>query len=373
MDKKVLIAAAMLVGTTIGAGVLGLPYVVAKSGAAIGVGHIIIIGLAVILLNLYVGEIVLRTKEKHQLTGYAGQYLGRNGKRLMALSMILLNYGALTAYIIGVGVALSSILPISSLTGSMLFFIPAAAIVYLGLKAVAESESVLTSAVIVLVVSISAIALISESFQPEKLAAIDLSKIALPFGVVLFAFAGAIAIPEMSEELGKKKKWLKKAIILGGLAPLIIYTLFAIAVVGVTGSETSQIATVKLGEALGRNVLIAGNLFAIFAMSTSFLTIGLAMKEMYSYDYKLNSKHAWLLACGIPIAAFLLGVKEFILVIGIAGAIAGGLQGIMIVLMHAKAKQLGNRKPEYSIANIRAVSSLIILMFIFGIIYSILQ
>ncbi|MAG15658.1 hypothetical protein CMO88_01205 [Candidatus Woesearchaeota archaeon] len=372
MEKNFFGAIATLVGTTIGAGVLGIPFVVAQAGSFIGVGHIIIIGVAIILLNLYLGEVVLRTKDKHQLTGYAERYLGNNGKRVMAFSMVLLNYGALTAYIIGVGIALSSITALSTFTSSILFFIIAAAIVYFGLKAVEESEMVLTFFVIAIVAVITFIAFFSGSFEPVNLSSFDLSKIAIPYGVVLFAFAGALAIPEMSQELGKNKKLLKKAIIIGGIIPLTIYALFALAVVGITGADTSQVATIKLGEVLGPQVLLAANLFAIFAMATSFLAIGLALKQMYNFDYNINKNISWGLAVIIPIAAFLIGIKEFIPVLAIAGGVAGGLQGIMIVLMHHNAKKLGQRKPEFSIGDNKIISILLVLMFVAGMAYEII-
>ena len=141
------------------------------------------------------------------------------------------------------------------------------------------------------------------------------------------------------------------------------------AVVGVTGPDTSQIATIKLGEAFGQKMIVFANLFAVFAMSTSFLALGLALKEMYNYDYRIGKNAAWLLTIAVPITAFLLGVKEFIAVIAIVGAIAGGTELVMVVLMHAKAKKSGQRKPEFSIINNKALSAFLILMFIAGMLY----
>jgi len=372
MDQRFLQAVAMLVGTTIGAGVLGIPYVVAQAGVLIGAADIIIIGAAIILLNLYLGEIVLRTKGKHQLTGYAQKYLGINGKRIMALASVFLIYGAMTAYIIGVGEALASIFPgVSAFVFSLLFFAAGSAIVYLGLKAVAESEFLLTSVVIIILGLITVLALFSDQFTTANVTFIDLSKIALPYGVILFAFLGAVAIPEMSEELASRKKLLKKAIIIGGVIPIIGYAVFAAAVVGITGVETSQIATIKLGEVFGQKMIVFANLFAVFAMSTSFLALGLALKEMYNYDYNINKRLAWLAACVVPITVFVIGIKEFIPLIGLVGAVAGGVMGIMIVLMHSRAKKLGKRKPEFSIGNNRVLSALLILMFVGGIIYGV--
>ncbi len=373
MEKRFFYAVATLVGTTIGAGVLGIPFVVAKAGVLLGLAGIIIIGAAIIMVNLYLGEVVLRTKGKHQLTGYAQKYLGEKGKRIMALTMIFSIYGALTAYIIGVGEALASVFPtLSASAFSLIFFVVAAIIINIGLKAVEKSEFLMAAITTSILALISGISIFSSHFATANLTFIDASKAAVPYGVILFAFLGAVAVPEMSEELSNKKRFLKRAIIVGGLLPLIGYSLFAIAVVGVTGLDTSQIATIKLGDVLGERMVVFANLFAAFAMTTSFLALGLALREMFNYDLGINRHHAWVLTCAVPILAFLIGIKGFIPLLAITGAVAGGIEGIMIVMMHSRAKKLGGRKPEFSIGNHNIISVLLILLFVAGIIYGVL-
>ena len=110
MAKHFLAATATLMGFIIGAGILGIPYVVAKSGFLTGLIDIILIGVVVLFLNLYTGEIALRTKGSHQLTGYADKYYGKVGKYLMTFFMIIGLYGALIAYTIKEGQFLSAIL-----------------------------------------------------------------------------------------------------------------------------------------------------------------------------------------------------------------------------------------------------------------------
>jgi len=222
-------AIATLIGATIGAGILGIPFVVAKSGFLIGMLHILLIGTAIIIINLYVGEIALRTKKNHQLTGYAEQYLGKKGKKWMVATMIGSIYGALIAYTIGVGQALHGILPsIDSFWFSIGFFVVASAIVFIGLKAVKESELLFTTAVIILAAIIIGVIVFSDKFSTAGLATVNFPYLFLPFGVVLFAFLGAAAVPEMKEELGKNTKKLKKAIIIGGIVPILLYGLFAL-------------------------------------------------------------------------------------------------------------------------------------------------
>ncbi|MBN2454702.1 hypothetical protein JXB11_04100 [Candidatus Woesearchaeota archaeon] len=365
-------AVATLIGTTVGAGILGIPYVVAKSGFAAGMLHILIIGAVMILLKLYMGEVVLRTKKIHQMTGYAERYLGRDGKNWMVGTMIFGVYCALIAYTIGVGHSLNAIFPsLSPFFFSMVFFAVASTIIYRGLKAVKDSELLLTSLVVLIAGAIIAIALFSDKFSGANMSTFSYPFMLVPFGTVLFAFMGSTAVPEMKLELGRNAKKLKKAIVIGGLIPIAVYALFALAVVGTSSGTVSEVATISLSEVFGGSMAVLANLFAVLAMGTSFIALGLALRDMYIYDYKMHETEAWVLTCLFPLATFVFGINSFIAVIGIAGAISGGLQSIIIVMMHKAAKTRGERKPEYSLRYSTVIGMTIIGIFIAGMIYQI--
>ncbi|MBT3690905.1 GerAB/ArcD/ProY family transporter [Candidatus Woesearchaeota archaeon] len=373
MDKNLFRASALLCGTIIGAGVLGIPYVIAQAGFLTGILTILILGTAILFLNLFLGEVILRTPGNHQIPGYAEKYLGKWGKRAMLLSMFAGIYGALIAYLIGEGVALSAIFGLSPMFFSIVFFIISSILVFMGLKTIIKYEMFFASLVLLLILAISSFSIFSGNFSLQNLSTFNLSNILLPYGVILFAFVGAAAIPEMKECITRDRKKLKKAILIGSTIPLLFYTIFAFAVVGVTGLGTTEVATIGLGAVLGGSMIVFGNLFAIFAMFTSFLTLALAMKEIYMYDYKIKPLYAWALTVFIPLIIFLFGAKSFILVIGITGAFAGGLDGILITLMFWRARKLGKRQPEYKLGKKHLIGFLLILIFIIGIIGEIFE
>jgi tyrosine-specific transport protein len=371
MDKQLFRASALLSGTIIGAGVLGIPYVVAQSGFLTGLLAILILGVAILLMNLFMGEIVLRTPGNHQLPGYAEKYLGKWGKRIAICSMFLVIYGALVAYIIGEGAALSAILGLTPFISSIIFFIFVSIFIFIGLKAITKYELLFASIVLFLILLISGFAIFSSQFNISNLATFDITKIFIPYGVILFAFAGAASIPEMKEYLSHDRKKLKNAIILGSLIPIASYILFAFTTIAITGTSTTEIATIGLGNYLGSSMILFGNIFAIFAMLTSFLTLALAMKEIYMYDYNIKPLSAWLLTMSLPLIIFLFGATSFITVVGLTGAVAGGLEGILITLIYFRARKEGSRQPEYKLNKKRFLSifgAILILVFILGII-----
>jgi len=367
-------AVGLLVGTTIGAGVLGIPYVVAKSGLNAGLIDIVALGILILLINLYVGETCLRTKRTHQLAGLAEIYLGKKGKTIMAVIAFLSIVGALTAYIIGIGQVFSAILSGSAFVYSIAFFAFGAFMVYFDLYAVKKAELYMNIFVIGIIIALIAVCFSNFNINycfPSKDA--TFMNLLIPYGVILFAFVGASAIPEMEMVLKNNKKKMRSAIILGTLIPFVLYFLFTIAVIGITGLGTTEVATIGLGKYFGQTIALLGNMFPLFSMSTSFFILGLALKWMFKYDYKLSNTLAWALTCFIPLALFLAGANSFIAVIGLTGAITGGMEGIMIILIAKSAKKKGQVKPAYQFPLPLILEIVIILLFAIGIAYQFIR
>lgn len=363
-DKNLVAAVATMIGVIIGAGVLGIPFAVAKPGFLIGAIHIIVLGLALLLINLYVGEVSLLTEGRHQLTRYAEKYLGKAGKHLMLVAMVIGIYGALTAYLIGEGASIGELFGINSSIAMIIFFAIISYFIFRDINIIKNAEVFLNAfrfiAIAVLLLFVFA------SFRYENISYVDKSSALLPYGVIFFALMGAAAVPEMRDVLKNNKQLMKKAIIIGSLIPVCFYLLFSFAFVGAFGANVSEIAT--SGMSLHKSIAIFGDIFAIISMATAFLVLGLALKWAYRYDYGINRHIAFLLTCAVPIVLVILGVSGFSKVMGITGAIAGGIEGTIIVLMHRKAKG----KAEYNVKMPFFVDILLIALFIAGIIYTFL-
>jgi tyrosine-specific transport protein len=305
------------------------------------------------------------------------KYLGKPGKYFMMVSMIIGIYGALTAYILGEGEIFKIIIGGNPFLYSFAFFLIASAILYHGIKATGRAELAVTALMIITIFIIGAFAYDKINFA--YLTGTHIKNFFMPYGVILFAFVGTAAIPEIRAQLSKDRQKLKKAIIIGSIIPILLYLIFAIVVVGVVGlanfeslGPNERIATIALSIFSEPHLALFANIFAAFAMLTSFLGLGLALKEMYMYDCGINRTTAFFLTVSPPLAIALLGLTSFITVIAFAGAVAGGIDGILIMLAYWKAKKKGDRKPEYSLKMSRILTALLILMFAFGIIYQLL-
>lgn len=361
-------AIAVLVGTIIGAGILGIPYVAYRAGFLTTIMVMTVIYLAVLLVNLHVGEIVLSTKKLHQLTGYAEKYLGGWGKGVMFFSVVIGFYGALLAYLIGEGEVLAALTGGSPIVYSLLFFVFGSVLVYLGLTIVKRTELFLIFLILLIVILVFIFGF--SELQWENLAGFNLAKIFLPYGVILFALSGASAIPQLAEVLKGKEKLVKRAIIIGTTIPFAVYLIFTFIAVGVVGVQVTEVATVGLGRVMGKSMLAMGNVFAFFTMATSFLTLGLALKKTYHLDFGINKKLAWFLTISLPLLVFLLGFNKFVNVLGTVGAIGGGLEGILIGLIYLQLKKKRENVPAYQLTKSPLIIILLSLMFVGGIVYT---
>lgn len=369
--KNLIAAISTLTGTIIGAGFLGIPYVVAKSGFFIGLIHIIVIGFIIMLINLYLGEIALRTKENHQIPGYAEKYLGKKGKIIMFFATIFGVYSALLAYLIAEGQSLSFIISGTnnySFIFSIIFFCIMSLLAYKGLETLKKGESIGLIAISVIIILVLIFFIPKINLDNLTYLNKDLTTAFLPYGVVLFSFLAFSSLPELERELKGNEKLMKKAIIMGSLIPIVIYSLFSLVVVGFAGKNTPEIATIALGK--------LPSLLAVFTMFTAFLALSIALQDMYKFDLKLKKLSAWLLACFVPLILFLIAAKynliSFIKILEIGGVVSGGISGIAILLMLMKAKKIGNRKPEYNMKINWLIASMLALLFLFGIAYAFL-
>lgn len=363
-------ALAVIVGTIVGAGIFAIPYAVAQVGYGVGLLYLIGLGLVVLALHVLLGEIVARTKTTFQLSGLAGHYLGRSGKALMSVAFFIGGYGALLAYVIGTGETLAAIFGGERVVWSLAFVVVGAFFLYRGLKTVKVIELIMTSALFVLVIAFAVWA--APDITVTNLAEpIDWRYLFLPYGVMLFAYYGVSALPVAEAVLRNDARLFRRAVVIASTIPVVLYTLFATITVGVTGGDTTPVATVGLGEALGPLIGIAANVFAFFAMATSFLAIGTAIQETYEWDFRWNPRLGWAATIAVPLLLFAVGVRDFIGVIGVAGTLAGSLEAILIVLMYWKMQRdadYGVRR--FHVRHALALSVMLIAVFTVGALYS---
>ncbi len=347
MKSNFWIAVFALVGTTIGAGIFGLPYVFSKAGFLLGFLELLLLVFVVALIQQILGEIALRTPGRARLVSYAAGYLGYAWRTSVMISVLLGGIGVMLVYIILGGEFLGGLIGRSAFDGSVAFFAVWFLAVLMRPRTFGRAEFYVSFAVILIIVLIS---LFNAGYVDlNNFKNFNLKNVLLPYGVILFAITGYTVIPEMEDILGSEKRRLRKAVIYGTLIPPLVYLIFIFAVLGVSGPLTSPEAVSGLAKTLNSAfILKLGSFLGLLAVFGAALSHGVYLKETLWYDLKLNKWLSWVLTGAAPLLLFLAGARGFIEVIGLVGALFFGFQAAVILMIHRKAKT-SEIKPAYEI------------------------
>lgn len=328
-------ASAILIGTQIGAGVLGLPYALKDTGFG-GIAIIVAVGVLTLLTALFVLE--LAVQGEGTLTSLARETLGTAGGWLMLASISVLSYGALIAYIAGSGDILSSLLGIDKSVSALIFWAIMSGIVLMGLKASGEAELMLNF--LLLGALTVAVALMLPRVDVGNLTSVNTSALVSGIGVAIFAYVSHMVVPEMYKGLGSAEK-TKKAVFIGYLVPMAFYSLFVLAFVGALGGDTPQLATAALEDYYGNVGKILGLVLPLAAISTSYIGIGFAQMDNLREAFRLDKRSAWLLTVVPPLLVYFAGLKSFVSALWLAGTFGGLLYaGILPVAMYVKTRKV---------------------------------
>lgn len=362
----------MITGMTIGAGILGIPYVVAQVGIWIGLVYILFLGMVMLFLNLMIGEIAVRTKESFQLPGLVGKYLGEPAKILMSVIVVFSGLGTLLAYLVGEGESLSGIFGGDPAWWTVVFWTFGSVLVWRGLQTVKVVEKVLSILVISIILGLSLAFL--PHVQVVNFTYLNWTKIFLPYGVILFALHASPSIAEAHALLPDSQRHFRKALIYGTLIPVLVYIIFAFAVVGVMGKETTEIATIGLGMRFGSWVRVFANVFAIFAMGTGFMGLGVALKQSLVWDWKISPFLATFLVILAPLTLFMAGLRNFVNILGVVGGLFLGIEAILMTMVYWKAKKSGDLSADrYDLPLAKLLTFFVMVVFTIATLVSIIK
>jgi len=344
--KTIIYAISTLSGTIIGVGLFSLPYIASKVGLPVMLAYFLVLGILVTIVHMFFGELALKTPDYKRLPGFAKIYLGDVGRSVALISMILGLLGAVLAYLIVGGEFLANFFqPFfggSNLGYTFLYFLLGAIFIFFDIKAVSKIEFwglVLFVVILGIIFAAGFPAIKLENFSLVAMKTeIDFNNLFLPYGAILFSLWGAALIPEVEEMLQGKKGLLKKIIPISIFIPILIYLFFVFFVLGVTGLETTLSALPGLKNFLNPTITSLGLFFGVLTTFTSFIALGLTLKKVFWYDLKIEKNVSWGIACFLPLALFLIGIKDFIGVISFVGGIMLGIDGILILLMYSKIR-----------------------------------
>lgn len=343
MKNKILGSALMIAGTAIGAGMLAMPL----TSAGIGFGATLALLIGLWLLLTYTGllfmEVYQTAPQKDVgVASLAEQYFGIGGRILATVSLLILLYALLVAYMTGGSSVISGLLPDSlgehrSQIGVLIFTLFFGSFVAVGVKGVDSITRVLFIGKLIAFAFVLAM-MLPKSQMTNLLALPKDNKLVLAAIPIFFtSFGFHVIMASINTYLDANMRKIRIAVLIGTAIPLAAYVLWQLATHGVLSQTELGVILEKdpsLNGLITATKVITGSeflgeamrLFSTLALITSFLGVALGIYEcvgdlLKRYNLPNNRWILTLLTFVPPLLASLGNPNSFLSALSYAGLI----------------------------------------------------
>lgn len=343
--KHVLGGTLLVAGTSIGAGMLALPVVTAEGGFFPAFFVYLLCWMFMTCTGLLLLELCLKLPPDANLVTMATTYLGRPGKIFAWGLYLFLFYCLSIAYISGGGGLLHDWIGGEIWISQVIFVGVLGTFVFLGARMVDRLNLVLMAGLIVTYLAFVTLGLPHVNMAQLEPANWSASWLALPVVFTSFSYQGII--PSLTTYLKRDARKVRMAIIGGTSLAFLIYLLWEFLILGIVPSEgleqakeLGQTAVSPLKDHIATTSIIAiGQVFAFFAIATSFLGVTLGLFDFIADGLSLTKKGMRkVLLAGLtflpPLIIAFFNPKIFIIALVFAGGIGCALLlGFLPILM----------------------------------------
>lgn len=347
-DFTVFEATSMIVGHSIGTGIIAVPFLATKNNLRDVVLMVILAYFINVVLHLIIAELSYNNGGVQLVKSFEGELFRGKAKKIFSWIMFTV-YGL--AIVVGVSgninggaMIIWSWLDIPFSLAQIIYYVLAGIVVFMGMKAVGIAQKYTVSLLIVIVIAIS----IGTFMKPMN--AIESSKVHINnllglYSMVVFATSANQAVIQSVKGLKGNVKKIRTSIFLGFAISSIFVLIVTITVLlGVNNSLDKELAYLQLGENIGRWAAILAGLFSLFALLTTFWSNTLSLRDVVHEQIGINNKVCWLLAT-IPSLLFaIFGVNSFIILTRIMSGVVV-LVAVMLVFTYNRSRKKAGASP----------------------------
>lgn len=309
MHSRLLGGILLITGTSIGAGMLGLPIAAAHLGFAGAVVLLLVCWIMMLACAFLILEVNLWLPQNNNLVSMAKATIGPIGQIVAWVSYLLLLYSLLCAYIAGGSDLfrnLASMMGINApmWVASVSFTLIFGTVVYLGIKSVDRANRVL------MITKFATFFIVAFFLTPfitsANLSVGNFSNITSVSAITITAaaFGWATLIPSLRAYFAHDINKLKTAIVIGSIIPLICYVIWDAVIMGIiplTGKDSLQYilqstnSTSSLVDTLSvtvnnHAVTFFMKFFTSVCVLTSFLGVALCLTDFLADGLQLEKK-----------------------------------------------------------------------------------
>ena len=338
-------ATSIIVGHGVGSGILAVPYIASRTSWA---DIILIVAVAYfinLLMHLMIAELSLNNGGKQFIKCFETElFKGKLKKYFTAFAFAMLGLSVLlnvSGFIAGSAAVFNTWFGLNTRVSMLIYYVIAASVVFIGMKAVGICEKVAVSAMSVVIFVLFVATLRSPlSSLPSTLVASQ-NLLAL-YGAVSFSLSAVMSVPQAVKGLNGDVRKIRMSIIAGtGVNVFLLLLVTFMTLVGAGSAITQNGALVDLSAHLGGWVSVVGYLFTLLALSTSLWANTLNLRDIVHEQTKIGLRSSWIIASVPSLALALLGIQSFVGFTRLAGIIQV-LTGVGIIMAYNRSRKEKN-------------------------------
>ena len=341
-------AISMIVGNSIGTGIIAVPYLATRNSM---LDVVWMVGLAYIInviLHLIIAELSYNNGGAQLVKSFEGELFHGTMKKVFSWFVFVV-YGL--AIMVGVSGNINGgaqifvnwfDLPLPA--AQVLYYLLAGSVVFMGMKAVGIAQKY----AVVLLMGIVAVMTIATLLRPLNAlyaAPFHLNNLLALYSMIVFATSANQAVIQVVKGLAGNAKKIRAAIFIGfGLSSLFVLVVTMSVLLGTKTDINKELAYMQLGESLGSWAVILAGIFSLFALLTTFWSNTLALRDVVHEQIGIGNRLSWLWAT-IPCVLFaVFGVSSFIVLTRVMSGVVV-LVSIMLVLTYGKSRRKAGTSP----------------------------
>ena len=341
-------AISMIVGNSIGTGIIAVPYLATKNSMLDVIWMVAIAYIVNVILHLIIAELSYNNGGVQLVKSFEGELFTGRMKKVFSWIMFIV-YGL--AIMIGVSGNINggaqifvNWFNIPLWAAQLIYYVIAGIVVFIGMKAVGIAQKYAV-AVLMFIVAVMTIGTFMHPVNALYTAPFHLNNLLALYSMVVFATSANQAVIQVVKGLDGDAGKIRKTIFAGfGLSSLFVLIVTLTVLLGTKGTLDKELAYMQLGKSIGSWAMILAGIFSLFALLTNFWSNTLALRDVVHEQIGTGNRICWLIAT-IPCILFaIFGVSSFIVLTRIMSGVVV-LVSIMLVLTYGKSRKKAGRSP----------------------------
>lgn len=346
-------AVSMIVGNSIGTGIIAVPYLATKNSILDVVWMVAIAYVINVILHLIIAELSCNNGGAQLVKSFEGELFHGKAKKIFSW-IVFAVYGiaimtGVSGNINGGAQIFVNWFHIPFAAAQILYYALAGIVVFIGMKAVGIAQKY---AVMLLmgIVGIMTEATFMRPLNSFYTADFHWNNLLALYSMVVFATSANQAVIQVVKGLDGDAGKIRKSIFIGfALSSLFVLIVTITVLLGTEGTPDKELAYMQLGESIGSWAVILAGIFSLFALLTTFWSNTLALRDVVHEQTGIGNRVSWLAATIPSILFAIFGVNSFIVLTRIMSGVVV-LVSIMLVLTYGKSRKKAGCSPICGIA-----------------------